>query len=400
MAVNNGEMTQAYTLINSLYQQATGQSAIAGAAMTDYITVANEVKKLPTNQILTAMGQVMSRSIFSIRPYSNKFDFMAVSDDKWGGIVRKFNMIARDPAEADTTIFKQGTPGTALADGDSVDQWKINKPKILQTNFYGANVYQKSITRFEKQLRDALSSPAEFNQFWSMVMTEINNEIEGDKEAVARAVLLNYITGKIDGDTSNVIHCLTEYNDQTGQELTAADVFTDTNLVPFTKWLYARINTLSSFMTNRTTKYHMNIANKPVIRFTPANKQKCLLNTQIMNDVQTTVLSSVYNLDKMQTLDFRKIDFWQSIDTPYGVKATPTYLNVADGSVKTAASEVVKSNVLGIIYDTDAFGINNKYESMRATEVNAAGEYSNMFWHYTVRAWNDFTENGLILLLD
>ena len=26
--------------------------------------------------------------------------------------------------------------------------------------------------------------------------------------------------------------------------------------------------------------------------------------------------------------------------------------------------------------------------------------YSNIFWHFTDRYWNDFTENGIVLLLD
>lgn len=400
MAVNNGEFTQASTLINALYKQATGQTAIAGVNMSDFISVANEVKKLPTNQILTAMGQVMRKTLFAVRPYKNKFDFLAVTDEQWGGIVRKFSMIARDPAEADTTIFKPAASTTPLADGDSVDPWVINKPKLFQSNFYGANVYQKSITRFEKQLRDSLSSPAEFLRFWSMVMTEIDNEIEGDKEAVSRATMINFIAAKLDGDTDNVIHCLTEYNDQTGSELTAEDVFKDTNLVPFTKWLYARINDLSGFLTNRTTKYHMNVTGKPIVRHTPVDKQVALINTSIYNKIRTNVLSAVYNQDKMKTVDFKTVDFWQSIDTPYGINATPTYLNTADGTVKTASAPVVQSLVLGVLYDKDAMGINTMYQSMRSSEVNPRGEYMNLFYHYTVQAWVDMTENGLVFVLD
>ena len=38
--------------------------------------------------------------------------------------------------------------------------------------------------------------------------------------------------------------------------------------------------------------------------------------------------------------------------------------------------------------------------SVDVTPYNAAGKYWNTFFHFTERYWNDFTENGIVLLLD
>ena len=34
------------------------------------------------------------------------------------------------------------------------------------------------------------------------------------------------------------------------------------------------------------------------------------------------------------------------------------------------------------------------------TIYNPKGEYTNIFWKFTDRYWNDFTENAVVLLLD
>ena len=53
-----------------------------------------------------------------------------------------------------------------------------------------------------------------------------------------------------------------------------------------------------------------------------------------------------------------------------------------------------------MIFDREAIGISTFGEEMSATPYNARGRYTNLWWNFTDRYWNDFTENGVVLLLD
>lgn len=132
---------------------------------------------------MSAITQMVSRTIFSIRPYSEKFKGLRVSSERWGNIVRKLNIA--DGAYIDDTAF-------ALPDdGQSVDMYKLRRPNILQTNFYGANVFSIERSYFREQLECAFTSPEELSSFYSMVTGNIMDMIETAHENLKRATLSN-----------------------------------------------------------------------------------------------------------------------------------------------------------------------------------------------------------------
>ena len=70
-----------------------------------------------------------------------------------------------------------------------------------------------------------------------------------------------------------------------------------------------------------------------------------------------------------------------------------------DGTLKQPEENVVLSNVFGVMTDYETLGYNVTNQWQATTPFNAKGGYSNIFWHFTDRYWNDFTENGVIFLL-
>ena len=155
---NDLSFDQLSTVLTDIVEQATGQKAIAPINTASFITVAKKGLEAGYDPLSTAISQVLSRTIFSVRPYSRKFKGLNVSNQRYGNHVRK--LLTIDKPFEDDDRFK-------LVDGQSIDQYKVNKPKVLQTNFYGANVYQKSTTIYKDQLDSALSSPDEFASFRS-----------------------------------------------------------------------------------------------------------------------------------------------------------------------------------------------------------------------------------------
>lgn len=390
MAVNDLTFNQLSTVLNSIVQQATGQKVQQVTNTAEFVSVAQTALKTGYDPVLQAISQVLSRTIFSIRPYTRKFGGLMVSNQQFGNIVRKLNIADKD-WENDSRF--------ELTDG-SVDMYKVNKPSILQTNFYGANVFEKSLTIFKDQLDCAFSSPDEFGRFVSMTMTNASDMIEQAHENLARATLANFIGGKISGDTASVIHLLTEYNTITGlaTPLTAETVYQPANFKPFMQWVYSRVASISSLMTERTQKFHINVTGKEISRHTPVNKQKVYLYAPARYQTETMVLADVYHDNFLRMADNETVNFWQSIDKPDAINVQPVYLQT-DGTLKTGEA-LNKANIFGVMFDEEAAGYTVVNQWSAPTPFNVKGGYSNIFWHFTDRYWNDFTENGVVLLLD
>lgn len=377
--------------LNEIINQATGKKNIA-AINDSFISVATTALGINTDTLLNAMSQVISRTIFSIRPYNRKFAGLFVDNMEWGNHVRKINIGDKD-WEINVSYD--------LTDGKSVDADIVSKPDILQTNFYGQCVYSKHYTIFRDQLNIALQNEAEFERFYTMLVQNTMDMIEQCHENTARTTICNLIGGKVKGDTSNVIHLVTEYNEVTGLKLDSDTVKKPENFVPFYKWAFSRIKTISGLMTERSLQYHINVAGHNIMRHTPVQNQRLYLYTPEMNNVESSVFSSVFNEQYLKMMDYEGVNFWQSIITPMGITVNSKYMSTNGSIVEdSTVGGTETSNIFGILMDEEAAGVTTYGARTAVTPYNARGEYTNVWWHFNDRYWNDFTENAVVFLLD
>lgn len=375
--------------LNNIVKQATGISDIA-LTNGGFMSVATTALGIAPDALLNAISQVISRTVFSIRPYNRKFAGLFVDNMKWGNHVRKINIGDKD--------WEQNV-SYDLVDGQSVDADIVSKPDILQTNFYGQCVYSKHYTIFREQLNIALQNEEEFERFYTMLVQNTMDMIEQCHENTARATIANLIGGKVKGDVNNVIHLVTEYNDVTGLALDSDTVKKPENFVPFYKWAFSRIKTVSGLMTERSLQYHINITGHNIMRHTPVQNQRLYLYTPEMNNVESSVFSSVFNEQYLKMMDYEGVNFWQSIKTPMGINVNARYIT-GTGALTTDATGTATSNILGVLMDEEAAGITTYGARTATTPYNARGEYTNVWWHFNDRYWNDFTENAVVFLLD
>ena len=388
-SVNNMDFVQIATVLNDVREQVTGQASIAPVTESEFVSVGNTVLKAGFDPVLSAITQVMARTIFSNRPYERVFGSIRMDSQQWGAITRKLAVSDKD-FENDVRF--------ELVDGESVDMFKVNKPNILQTNFYGANVYERSYTIFRDQLDNAFRSPEEFARFLTMVTSNCSDMIEQAHENMARATLANFIGGKVSA-TNSVIHLLTEYNTLTDLNLTAKTVFEPGNYKAFMQWVYARVAAISALMTERSIKFQINVTGKEISRHTPYGRQKVFLYSPTAYQIESQVLADTYHDNYLRYAYNERVNFWQSIDTPDTLNVIPTYMQ-ADGTLTTPQAAVTVSKLFGCIIDEEAAGYTVVNTWSAPTPFNAKGGYSNVFFHFTDRFWNDFTEKGVILLLD
>lgn len=377
-------------ILNAIIKQATGASNITTTTTSGFMSIANIALGISPDNLLNAISQTLSRTIFSIRPYEAKFKGLMKDEQRFGNHVRKLNI---GDKEWETDVRYD------LVDGHSIDDQIVSNPTILQTNFYGQNVYSRHYTVYRDQLNIALSSEEEFQRFITMIVQNCSDMIEQCHESTARMTLANFIGGKVKGDVNNVIHLVTTYNDIAGTELTTATVRQPANFVPFIKWAFGYIGYLSGMLTERSQKFHINVTGKEISRHTPQNKQKLYLFSEYLKDMDASVLSSVYNDNYLKWADHEQVNFWQSIDSPDGINIKASYMK-PDGTVENDDAGTTTANIFGVLFDEEAVGITSCGQWSSASRFNARGGYTNFWYHFNDRYYNDFTENGIVFLLD
>lgn len=402
MSVNTMNFQQIATVLNSIVHQATGQNVITPTNTAEFVSVANTALSLGNDVIMNAISSVLSRTIFSIRPYSAKFVGLEKDLPRWGAYMRKLSIADSDWADDEAykyPVTYDASENPPTGDGGVVDQWKIKKPNVLQTNFYGASVFGDHITIFEDQLETAFRSPDELGSFLSMIMTNLSNRIEMSRDAVARGLVANMIGALVtENDANRVVHLLTEYNAQTGLTLTAQSVYAPENFPAFMKWVYARIAQISDLMTENSLLYQTVITGKPVLRHTPVQNQKVYLYSPARHQIDARVLADTFHDNYLRYADVESVNYWQSIKTPDAVNVSPVYTSAAGAVVNGDA--VSKAGIFGLMFDEDAMGYAILDRRLVPTGINASGLYRNLFLHAKNKVFFDNTEKAVVLLLD
>lgn len=402
MSVNTMTFQQIATVLNSIVHQATGQNTITPTNTAEFVSVANTALSLGNDVIMNAISSVLSRTIFSIRPYSAKFVGLEKDLPRWGAYMRKLSIADSDWADDDAykyPVTYDANENPPTGDGGMVDQWKIKKPNVLQTNFYGASVFADHVTIFEDQLENAFRSPEELGSFISLIMTNLSNRIEMSRDAVARGLVANMIGALLtENDSNRVIHLLTEYNAQTGLTLTAQSVYAPDNFPAFMKWVYSRVAQISDLMTENSLMFQTVITGKPVLRHTPVQNQKIYLYSPARHQMDARVLADTYHDTYLKYADVESVNYWQSIKTPDSINISPVYTSTSGTVVN--GDPVSKSGIFGLMFDEDAMGYAVLDRRMVPTTVNASGLYRNIFLHAKNKVFQDNSEKAVVLLLD
>ena len=396
---NDLTFNQLATILNAITAQATGTSAIAVTDTSSFITAGQEALKAGYDTLGTAISQVLSNTIFSIRPYSAKFKGLEMTQQQYGNITRKLTAIDKP--------FKNnpGLDPTLLVDGGSVDPWVIDKPLVQQMNWYGAETVQRQLTLWDYQLDQAFSGPDQLASFVSMMMQNMSDTLEQARENTKRMTLVNLI-GAILGNyaTNQNVKLVTEYNSyiNASPALTWADIKADiAKYQHFMRFAYARIATVASMLTERSAKYHVSLTGKTIMRHSPYDRQRLYMLGQERYDMEAQVLADAFHDNYLKYADVETVNFWQSISTPDTINVTPSYLATAGANAGTIqkGSAVNKAGIFAVLMDEEAAGI-VQVQERSGSIYNPRASYSNLFFTMVNRYFNDFTENAVVFTLD
>lgn len=401
---------QAGAIVAALYKQATGQTVPAPLDLSGYISIATTTAQYGWDMLYRALSQMWGRTIIAIRPYRGAYLDMDFDTDAWSNAERKVSYASRIPGDNAAYAYPvayDATEDPATGDGLSVDQWKINKDKPVQTVFYGRSTYSYTRTRFLDQLESAFYTPADLLRFNAGAVQSLDNDREGWREAQRRGMLVNAIGALYDDDnvlpSGRVVHLLTEYNEATGQELDAEAVRLPANYAPFMRWVYGRMGEIKDRFRENNILYTTQLtaltdAGYCVLRHTPDAMLRIKVTSKELHHLRASVLSTTYNADYLSLDGVEAVPYWQNPDAPDEIQVKPVYMG-ADGQ-ETQGDETTVTDIFGVMYDRDFVGCTTVRSKMTSSPLNASGEYYNDFYKEIVKTRFDMSEKAVLLLLD
>ena len=404
-----------HALMNQLVKEATGQeNSIQVVDSSSFISAGEQVLATGTENTINSLSLVVGRSLMAVRPYGAKFNIInAIDTGAYAHRIRKISYYSRNAKPSGDwntqlyTNLKGGyTNGQNVVDGtaqSTKSQWEQNPAVVLEMNFAGSSTWEDSTTVYENQLKQAFRSEADFAQFVSGIMTEKANDIESQKEAYNRVVLLNFIAGVYDmASTGSVVNLTEAFNTEFNTNYTSAQLRT-TYLKDFLAFMVAKIKIDSRMMTNRSLKNHWSPAKVVdevphyLLRHTPYDRQRLLLHSPLITKSESYVFPSLFNEKYLKIENYEGVDFWQNEANPASIDVVPAIPNKttpANGQIQ--GDEVKLDYLVGVLYDVDAMMTDYQLEGALSTPVEARKRYRNIWWTFARNGINDFTENAII----
>lgn len=381
---------QIYSIVNEVNAEAFGSTDIDVIDAQGLVSLGDTVLSSSTNTeaFLNTLVQRIGRTIVSFRQYRNKLSDMVVNDFEWGAILQKLRVHLTE-AEAD--------PAYALTDGQSVDPWVINKPDVDQKLFVSRTPYMFSVTIARKQLREAFLSESAMAAFIGAVFGQVRNSIEIALENLGRTCINNMIAeftpGTPTGGTATTLNhevaLCTLYNTEMGYKATDPGYVTDEtalNNPDFLRYAISVIKTYSDNMTDMSVLYN----DGSIETFTPRDDQRLKILTNFQRRLETVVQYSAFHDDMVALDGYAVVNFWQSAKDP-------SYIMVERAS---DGAQIIKTHIVGVLYDRDALGMYRRDEDVLTTPVNSRGLYYNTHYHSMQLWFNDTSENFVYFTLN
>lgn len=411
--------TDGYAFINAMAAEMFGQNAtIQAIDESTFASVGESILQAGTENVINTLSLVASRNLIAIRPYKAKFRLMnALDSGMFSNRIRKISYYAKNavPTGASNTQlftnlamgFDNGQNPSGGTPQSTESMWQQSTPVTWQSWFGGGIEWQYPYTLYENALKLAFRNGAEFAQFLNGFLVSCANDIETEKEAFSRMVVLNAIAGVADLTASmpgSFVNLTTEFNTKFGTAYTTAQLQT-TYLSEFLAFFVAFFKTTSDMLENRSILYHWSPTKTVggvsyvLPRQTKKADQQFMMIAKFWNDAEALVLPQIFNDQYLKLDNFEKVDYWQNINDPMAIDVTPAIPDVSSPGAQTVGTRVQLSNVLGILYDRDAMMVDFHLESVESTPLEARKHYRTIWNTINKNPIWDATENFIVFYM-
>lgn len=405
-------VTDGYAIINAMNAEMFGENAtITATDLSSFASVGESILASGVENVINCLSLVASRDLVAIRPYKAKFRLInALDSGMFSNRVRKISYYAKyaTPTGASNTQLYDENLMMGADNGVHYDSstppvqksvesmWLQSAPVVWQSWFGGAIEWQYPYTIYENALKAAFRSPEEWVDFLNGFLVSCANDIESEKEAFSRSLMLNALAGVYDMSADmpgSAVNMTSVFNARMGGTTYTTSQILTTYFSEFLGVFVSTVKTISDMMENRSIKYHWSPTKTVgadsyyLPRQTKKEDQRMMMVASFWNDAEAMVLPAIFNDQYLKLENFEKVDYWQNINDPYAISITPAIPDTSDPTQQIAGSAVSLSYVLGCLFDRDAIMVDFHLEDVASSPLEARKHYRTV--------WNTINKNPI-----
>lgn len=416
----------AHVLIGELARSITGQDSIKVFDTSSFVSAGEMIMQNSIENVYNHFNILMGRLYWAVRRYNARLNKMdSISTGEFTHRFAKTSFYSLDPVASGwfntdlyTNLADGFTNGQNKNDNDepqsTKSMWEQNQRPFKTFNFGGSDVYDFPVTMYERQFAQALRSEKEFLDFVESYLVEHGNDLESQREAWDRMVMLNKIgqtyamRNVLPGSVKNLTKL---YNDKFGTTYTSQELRT-VYLKSFLEFMVAEINADRQYLTERSANFHYSAPiqyrgkTHKILRHTPINDQYVYLYSRLFKDAEAMVLPEIFHDDDLRMSNYQEITYWQNNSDEASrskVKVNPAIIDVTENSptygTQIAGGEVSLDYVVGMITDRDGMLTDFQIERAETTPLEARKGYRVTWLHIAKNAICDPTENCILYVM-
>lgn len=378
-SVNDGNIMQDYTIVNSMIAQNTGRDDLQVVDASTFTAMMHMIPALGKDNFNGSLMQEIAETRVHSPKAKSEFESILVDASKYGELRRTIYC-------ADLDI--KSDPQFSVAEGDTAGSWTVeNLGDVYELGYVGKSVDRIPLTHRYNEYIDAVRNIEGFNKIAGLKTTMMNNAITRSKDNTGREAVLGLIATLI-ADVSNHpervvditdIYCLKKgYVDGNGDpNKTYADIVALGEEKEF--WQeYANQQAIALIdIEADNILYKNNLTNREFSEAIPESSIRGFMLAAYKTEIQTVVRPMIRDNDEFKYIEFPSISRWQAYN--YGSNSrfggardainwkgvTP---NEATGGLTVMDSAVEASGIISVMFaDNAAFG--NIYPTVTMTSA-------------------------------
>lgn len=356
----------ASTLINNAAKNFGGLEAMVAQDLSNIVDFGRTLEDMNpwgTDAFFGKLADQFNTIKFWSRPYVSFAPSVYVEAERFGSIRAMY----RTPY-----LESEASPVYNLQQGQSYDQFEVNKPSVdvrMWNDRFSSKI--ETITLPHEQIESAFRNATEMMSFIGMLEMARTNSHSRAWDELIMSLFQAIIGLAVNSGGMQDIKLLTEYNNQFGESLTAANALFSEGFIRYAIYRMGIVRDQMRLVTGMFNTSNYMTATAP-------DRQRTVMLTDFARaaGVYLHDAPNQFNTGNLKIPNADIVPAWQGMGTAglFSDRAATNATLVISG--QTVSSQA--AGVIGIVYDEWALGVSAQRHEV-TTAYNALGHYTNYF---------------------
>lgn len=383
------EVTQVYSLLNTVTNEILGESVIVSEDLSNVVDIGEEIFNAnAVDRYVRSLVNHIGRVIFVNRPYSGSVPSVLMDGWEFGSVLEKVTVELPEASENESW---------ELVDGASYDPNIFYQPKVSAKFFNKRVTFEIDMSFTTKQVKQSFSNSTQLNAFMSMLYGAVDRSLTVKVDALVMRTINNMTAETLhnefgDGNYSGksgvrAVNLLHMYNSRVATSPLTAD-----KALVTPEFLRFASMTMANYIDRlRKLSRLFNVGGKD--RFTPSDKLHVVMLSDFKNAASAYLQSDTFHQEYTALPNAETVPYWQGSGEAF------TFDEISDIHVNTASNhEVAASGILAVMFDRDALGVTNQDRRV-TSHYNPKAEFYTNFYKFDAGYFNDLNENFVVFFI-